>query len=158
LAGRDEELRPVPAEALHVTLVFLGGVDGADVDAVAETALGALAGVAAPMLAPGVVRGVPARRARLLALDLTDADGRAAAVASTAAAALAAAGLHESERRPFWAHLTLARVRSGQRLGRDEVEPPAPDGSFVARRVTLYRSHLSPGRARYEALRGVELG
>ncbi|MEJ7718337.1 MAG: RNA 2',3'-cyclic phosphodiesterase, partial [Thermoleophilaceae bacterium] len=120
LAGRDEELRPVPAEALHVTLVFLGGVEAPDVGAVADTALDALAGVAAPVLAPTGVRGVPARRTRLLALDLADEDGRAAVLASTAAAALAACGLHEPERRPFWAHLTLARVRSGRRLGRGE--------------------------------------
>ncbi|MBA2430353.1 MAG: RNA 2',3'-cyclic phosphodiesterase [Thermoleophilaceae bacterium] len=156
--GGREELRLVPARALHVTLVFLGGVEVPDVGAVADTALDALAGVAAPVLAPTGVRGVPARRTRLLALDLADEDGRAAALASTAAAALAACGLHEPERRPFWAHLTLARVRSGRRLAPGEATPYAPTESFVARRVTLYRSHPSPRGARYEALRGVELG
>ena len=152
----------MPAEALHVTLVFLGGVEAPDVGAVADTALDGLAGVAAPVLAPTGVRGVPARRTRLLALDLADEDGRAAVLASTAAAALAACGLHEPERRPFWApfwaHLTLARVRSGRRLGRGEATPYAPSESFVARQVTLYRSHPSTRGARYEALRGVELG
>jgi 2'-5' RNA ligase len=39
-----------------------------------------------------------------------------------------------------------------------EAAGPPPGGAFTARRVTLYRSHLSREGARYEALAAVELG
>jgi 2'-5' RNA ligase len=69
--------------------------------------------------------------------------------------------VYEPERRPFWPHVTLARVRGAGRGGGPRVEPIAlapPEATFDARQVTLYRSHLSPRGARYEPLERVELG
>ena len=60
---------------------------------------------------------------------------------------------YEPEERPFWPHVTLARVRKGERARPLDLEPPADE--FVASEVTLYRSRLSPKGASYEALERV---
>ena len=58
---------------------------------------------------------MPPRRPRLFALDLADEGGRAAALQAAVAGALERAGVYEPERRPFWPHVTLARVKRGER-------------------------------------------
>jgi 2'-5' RNA ligase len=150
IAGRDD-LRPVRAEALHVTLAFLGYRPEKEVDAIAAAAFGALGGLAAPVLAPGHVRPLPPRAPRLFALDLGDEDGRCGAVAAAVAGALAAARFHRPEKRPVWPHMTLARVKRDRRAQPLAVAPGAPE-PFAAPDVVLYRSHLRPEGARYEAL------
>ena len=78
---------------------------------------------------------------------------------------LVEAGLHEPEDRDFWPHVTVARVRPE---GRGSRRPAAvarrpgdlPDGlkkPFYGVRMTLYRSELQPGGARYAPLAQVEL-
>jgi 2'-5' RNA ligase len=156
VAGRDD-LRTVPAAYLHVTLAFLGGRPETEIAAVAEAALGPVLGHAAPRLEPTEVIPVPARAPRLFALDLRDPAGEAGAVHRAVVGSLAAAGLHTPERRPFWPHLTLARVRGAGRARRPKartapLHADPPEGPLSFDRVTLYRSHLSPAGARYEAL------
>ena len=66
---------------------------------------------------------MPPRRARLFALDLDDEGGRAAARSQAAVSdALEAGGWYRPEKRPFWPHVTLARVKRGERRA-----PPPPD-------------------------------
>jgi 2'-5' RNA ligase len=159
LAGR-KDLRPVAAEALHVTLVFLGYLPEKEIGTVAATAfgaLGALGGLAPPRLAITEVRPVPPRDPRLFALDLSDEDGRATAIHSAAADALAAARLYRPEKRQFWPHLTVARVKRGERRAPPVDGKGLPGAPFNAADVTLYRSHLSPRGARYEALERLSL-
>jgi 2'-5' RNA ligase len=181
LAGRDD-LRAVPEEALHMTLAFLGETPGERIEAVRSCGLDAAAGLPAPVLAPGEVVPLPRRAPRLFALDLADEDAAASDVQAAVAGALAGAGLFEPEARPFWPHLTLARVRGGARgrpvrrggegapaggrggtcprakRGVPPLElPPAPVARLTCRAVTLYRSHLSPRGARYEPLARREL-
>lgn len=150
LRGRDD-LRPVLAAGLHVTLAFLGWTDADRVAAVWDAASRAISeGSAAPLLVPAGLVAVPRNRPRLVALDLADEGGRATALQSAVAESLSAAGLHEAERRPFWPHMTLARLRRGARW---QPLPAGPStGPFDAVAVTLYRSHLSPSGARYEPL------
>lgn len=152
--GADERLRPVPEASLHVTLVFLGSVEAAQRGEVWEAVAGAASGHGAARLAPRGVAALPRRRPRVLALDLGDEGGHAAALQSDVAGALAEAGLAEPERRRWRPHVTLARARKGA-SGR--VEPPdGPElAPFTAREVTLYRSR--PG-SDYEALERLELG
>ena len=137
-----------------MTLVFLGHRPEAEIESIAET-LGAVEGLSAPVLWPVAVEALPRRRPRLLALDLHDPEGRAAAVQSAASRALEVRRLHVPERRAFWPHLTLARVRGGQgpepRLAAVP-EAGVPEGPLRFEHVTLYRSHLAPGGARYEPL------
>ena len=139
------------AASLHVTLCFLGWRYEREVPEIAETAFEACAGLDAPRLRARALTPVPPRRPRLFALDLEDADARAAVVQSAASKALAAARFHEPESRPFWPHLTLARVKRGARAGPLEADPPPVD-PFTASELTLYRSTLRPQGALYEPL------
>ena len=153
LGGRSE-LRLPPPESLHLTLAFLGGRPELEIPAIARAGLSAVAGLAAPVLCARGVVGVPRRRPRLLALDLDDRERRARDVAAAVAGALVAAGMHEPEERPFWAHLTLARMRgTSARAGRaDGPLPAAPQIPMSFDRVTLYRSHPAPPAPRYGAI------
>lgn len=156
LRSRDE-LRPVPEQGLHVTLAFLGPTAADRVERVWAAASAAARGQAAPLLTPGGVTGVPPRRPRLFALDLADDDaGRARALSASVAGALADAGLHEPDERPFWPHVTLARVRRGAKAAPPAAAPPALE-PFTACVVTLYRSDPSRRGARYTALERLEL-
>lgn len=134
-----------------MTLVFLGWQPPERRATLWEAARDAAAEIAAPVLTPAGVVPVPARRPRLFALELRDEDDRAAALHAGVARALEAAGLHEPESRPFWPHVTLARVRRGARARStlSAGEPPAP---FAAGALTLFRSHLAPSGARYSVL------
>ena len=151
-SGR-RDLRPVPPEALHVTLVFLGWQDESAAARIADAALGALPAGPPARLTPVELRSVPPRNPRLFALDLEDESGRATALQAAAAAALEAGGWYRPEERPFWPHLTLARVKRGERrVPPLPDEPPPPREPFEAPVVTLYRSTLRSQGALYEPL------
>jgi RNA 2',3'-cyclic 3'-phosphodiesterase len=153
LVSDRRDLRPVRSEALHVTLVFLGWQDESAAPRIAEAALGALPEGSAPRLTPAGVRSLPPRNPRLFALDLDDEGGRATTWQAAAAAALEAGGWYRPEKRPFWPHLTLARVKRGERRVPPLAEqPPPPREPFEAAVVTLYRSTLRPQGALYEPL------
>jgi 2'-5' RNA ligase len=163
-AWRDElvegrrDLRPVRAEALHVTLVFLGWQDEKAAEAIAGAAFDATSGLSAPLLRAAGVRPLPPRDPRLFALDLEDEDGRAGAVQQAVSDALEAGRWYRPEKRPFWPHLTLARVKRGERRVPPLPGAPAPPGeAFEAGELTLYRSTLRPQGAIYEPLGRTEL-
>jgi 2'-5' RNA ligase len=154
-AGR-EDLRLVAPEALHVTLVFLGHLPEEEIGRIAKLMRAGVPAIEAPVLEANGVKPVPPRRPRLFALDLDDQGGRAGEVQAGISGALEAAGLYEPEKRPFWPHVTLARVRKDARAAPVEgPEPPAEPWRAAA--VTLYRSRLSSRGARYESLARVEL-
>jgi RNA 2',3'-cyclic 3'-phosphodiesterase len=153
LTSERPDLRPVRPEALHVTLVFLGWQDEAAAERIAAAAFGALPGGPAPVLTPTAVRSVPPRGPRLFALDLGDEGDRAGALQAAASGALEAGGWYRPEKRPFWPHLTLARVKRGERrVPPLPDDPPPPREPFEAPLVTLYRSTLRPQGALYEPL------
>jgi RNA 2',3'-cyclic 3'-phosphodiesterase len=153
--GRSD-LRPVSPQALHVTLVFLGWQDEAATEAIAAAAFEST--VAAPILRPLGVRPLPPRNPRLFALDLDDDEGRASALQAGVSDALEAGGWYRPEKRPFWPHITLARVKRGERRVAPLPEVPAPPAqAFVASELTLYRSTLRPQGALYEPLAKLEL-
>jgi RNA 2',3'-cyclic 3'-phosphodiesterase len=152
LASRSD-VRPVRPEALHVTLVFLGWQDESAAERIAEAAFGALPAGQAPRLAAADVKPVPPRNARLFALDLHDEGGRATTCQVAISDALEAGGWYRPEKRPFWPHVTLARVKRGERRVPPPPDDPAPPAEpFEAAVVTLYRSTLRPQGAIYEPL------
>lgn len=153
IAGRDD-LRPVAEEALHVTLAFLGYRAEQEAGAIAE-AIASAAGDA-PLLLPGEVRPIPPRRPRLFALDLDDPDGVCGQLQQRVSDALEAGRFYKPEKRPFWPHVTLARVKRNQRAETLPTDPPPLD-PFRAPRLTLYRSTLRPQGAKYDALATVPL-
>jgi 2'-5' RNA ligase len=154
LAGRND-LRPVAPESLHLTLVFIGYRPEKEIDAIAAAVTSAVDGMPAAALRAARVAAVPPRRPRLFALDLDDDDGRAVAAQAAVSDALEAGRFYKPEKRPFWPHVTFARVKRGARAEPLEAEPP-PD-AFEAGDVVLYRSHLSPRGATYEALARAQL-
>jgi 2'-5' RNA ligase len=156
VSGRSD-LRPVRAEALHVTLAFLGWQDEAAAERIAGSAFGAAAGLPPPLLRASGVKPIPPRGARLFALDLEDEGGRCTEVQHAVSGALAAERLYRPEKRPFWPHVTLARVKRGARAGPLGGGPP-PGGWFEATELTLYRSTLRPQGALYEVLARARLG
>jgi RNA 2',3'-cyclic 3'-phosphodiesterase len=154
--GRDD-LRPTASETLHLTLAFLGYRPEKEIPAIARAALRAVEGLAPATLVPAAVTPVPRRGPRLFALDLDDEGGRAALIQAAASDALAAERFYRPERRPWWPHVTLARVKRGRRAS--PLEPPEPlPPPLRAPVVTLYRSTLRPQGALYEPLDRVELG
>ena len=156
VAGRSD-LRPVAAEALHVTLVFLAWQNERDAGAIATAAFEAAAPVGAPRVTPAGLRPLPPRAPRLFALDLDDEGGRAVALQAGVSDALAAGRWYKPEKRPFWPHVTLARVKRGQRAAPLD-GPSPPGGPFASDVLTLYRSTLRPQGAVYEPLERTTLG
>ena len=148
-------VRVVPPDALHVTLCFLGARPIGEIDAIAA-ACGAVSSLAPAALTLGAARWLPPRRPRVLTVTLDDAQERLAAVQATLADALQDGDFYEPETRPFLAHVTVARVaREG---GARRPDLPAPEAvHFTGDTVTLYRSRLGSGPARYQPLSCVTL-
>lgn len=152
--GRPE-LRRVPASSLHVTLCFLGPRPADEAGAIGE-AVRACAGPV-PALALASAAWLPPQRPGVLAIDLVDRDGACATVQRRLARALAELGVYRRERRRFRPHVTVARVRRGARVRRDGLPELPAVRPFAGAAVTLLRSHLGRGGARYEALERVAL-
>lgn len=152
-------LRPLAAESLHVTLCFLGNRPAHERATVHSALAGALGGLCAPLCAPGELTWLPARRPRVLALSLRDADGALCRLQRTVAEALAQAGVYRPERRRFRAHITLARARRGAVIDTRALQPrpPAP-APWHGERVCLFASLPARGARRYERLVTLALG
>jgi 2'-5' RNA ligase len=154
-AADDFALRAVRDDALHVTLAFLGHRALDDIDPARD----AVREVAAPVpdLALGDALWLAPRRPHVLTVEVADATGALLALQERVVAALVEAVGYEPDRRRFRPHVTVARVRRGA-APRQRGLPDAPSASFAGEAVTLYRSWLGGGPARYEALERVPLG
>jgi 2'-5' RNA ligase len=158
----DPALRRVAPESLHVTLAFLGYL--------AEKEIPRLAGIveASGGPAPRIRLGRPVQRpergrARLFALP-AESPG-AVELQAGLQERLVEAGLYKPEKRPFWPHVTVARVRREERGSKRPAlvsRPPEdlPKGllqPFDGIRIVLYRSELQPRGAQYTPLAQVKL-
>ncbi len=153
-AGRLRWVRP---EGIHITLKFLGEVEETRVDAI----ISALAAAIEPFelqVRPANIGSFGGARVRVVWVGLEgDVDGLAT-MASRVDAALAPLRFPR-ERRPFAAHLTLARVpdraspEERRRLA-DVVarfRPPALP-SMILTKAGLIRSVLGPGGSVYHEI------
>ena len=137
----DPALRVVPAENLHITLVFLGWQAEKDFARIAEVALDS--GGPAPEapeveLLPDPVGRPPGKRPRLFAIE-----ARAPAVEELQAQVegrLQRARFYKPERRPFWTHLTVARVKPERKGGRKPALVETPPGSATRTGVRVIPS------------------
>jgi 2'-5' RNA ligase len=143
-------VRVLAPELLHVTLCFLGARPASELPALAAAVEACAGGIGE--LSIGAPLWLPPRRPRALAVEIADPDGRLAELHAELSRALAGASSWEPERRRFRAHLTVARVRGRARVGGADGLPPTPDARFTPGSLTLYRSHLSPAGAAYEAV------
>lgn len=158
----DPALRPVRPESLHITLAFLGYRPEKEIESIAaaveaNAAPAPLIELSGPVTRPA--RGKP----RFFALAALSPG--AEQIQARLSERLVAERLYEPEKRPFWPHVTVARVRTesrGSRRPRAVERPPSelPPGlleAFYGVRLTLYRSELQPLGARYVPLAQVEL-
>ncbi len=159
----DPALRVVRPEALHMTLVFLGYQAEKDVRAIAKAAFDVQAQAPAVELAAEPV-GVPrGKRPRLIALAANSDE--TVVLQSQVEERLVAEGYYKPEKRPFWPHLTVARVRAEARGSRKPAQirnPPHPLPEHMFRffrptRLVLFKSHLRRTGAEYEPLAELEL-
>jgi RNA 2',3'-cyclic 3'-phosphodiesterase len=153
-AADDFALRAVRDDALHVTLAFLGHRPLGDIDPARE----AVRSVAAPVpeLALGDALWLAPRRPHVLTVEVADPQGALIALQERVVDALVDAVGFEPDRRRFRPHVTVARVRHGVRPRRGGL-PETPEASFAGEALTLYRSYLGGGPARYEPLERVGL-
>jgi 2'-5' RNA ligase len=156
IAGRDD-LRPVAADSLHVTLAFLGYRPEKEIAEIGRVTAEAVSRCAPCRLAPAEVVPLPPRRPRLFALDLDDEDELARRAQAALSRTLARARFYRPEKREFWPHVTLARVKRDRRAEPLDVSPPAIE-PFEAGEIVLYRSTLRPQGAVYDPLFRAYLG
>ena len=159
---RDPALRALRPESLHVTLAFLGYLPEREIERLGEI----VTRLRSP--APTIELGDPVAkpslgRARVFALPAVS-EG-VVALQEELEGELVAARLYKPEKRPFWPHVTLARVKSAGRGSKRPMAVEKPPGRLSKGllepvdcvRVTLYRSELNPMGARYTPLARVEL-
>lgn len=158
----DPALRPVAPESLHITLAFLGWLPEKEIPRLGEIVKSGRE--PAPAIALGDPVPRPERgRPRLFALPV-ESPG-AVELQARLRGQLVEARLYEPEKRPFWPHVTVARVRREERGSKrpalvsklPEALPQALLQPAVCRRLTLYRSELQPRGAQYTPLAQVEL-
>jgi RNA 2',3'-cyclic 3'-phosphodiesterase len=158
----DPALRPIQGESLHITLAFLGYLAEKEIPRLTEIVEASRAPAPAVALgdpAPRPERGLP----RLFALP-AESPGTIA-LQRALEEKLVGARLFEPEKRPFWPHVTVARVRREERGSKrpasvGKCPGPLPKDlsqSFRAVRIVLYRSQIQPQGAHYTPLAQVEL-
>jgi 2'-5' RNA ligase len=158
----DPALRPVRPDALHVTLCFLSYHPERTIDQIASVVTGVEARPVEIGLKAEAVP-VPPRRPRLFVVE-----GESPATSELQAELsdrLEAARFYKPEKRAFWTHVTVARVRpeKGARARGGRGKPMRVESSpaalpaeltepFRAPRLALYRSFLRPSGAEYVRL------
>jgi 2'-5' RNA ligase len=166
----DPALRIIAPEALHVTLCFLAYQPEKDTERIAQVVCG---------IEPHRVRirfeaepiATPRSRPRLFAVDAPSDE--AIALQAGLSDGLEAERFYRPEKRPFWSHVTVARVkpekgtsseRRGRRRGRPMLVQAPPHAlsdellePFDAVRVALYQSLLKPTGAEYVSLAELDL-
>ena len=159
----DPALRIVAPDALHITLVFLGYQAEKEVKAIARTAFTVQGEAPAVELAAEPV-GIPrGKRPRLIAVA-ANSEGTVA-LQKQVEERLVQSGFYEPEKRAFWPHLTVARVRPeapGSRKPALITTQPHPLPEHMFRffrptRLVLFKSHLRRTGAEYEAMAELEL-
>jgi len=166
----DPALRAIDPEALHVTLCFLAYQPERDIERIAHVVCG-IEPHAVTIRFEAEPIAAPRSRPRLFAVDAPSDE--AVALQAELSDRLVAERFYKPEKRPFWPHVTVARVkpekrtpseRRGRRRGRPALveRPPTalPDElarPFGAVRMTLYRSFLRPAGAEYVPLAALGL-
>lgn len=158
----DPALRPVAPESLHVTLAFLGSRPEEEIEEIAVL-VHESAGPAPWLELLEPVQRPPRGRARLYALPVLSPGTEA--IQAVLQQELVAGGFYKPEKRPFWPHITVARVRPEARGSKRPAVVFEPPGNLpaelseaqVCRRMILYRSELQPSGARYVPLAQVQL-
>lgn len=154
-ASRAPEFRWTPAANLHLTVRFLGHLDRAVAERIADRLEGAeLRAFDLRLGEMGTFKR--GRLARVVWIGLETGVAELSSLATRVEADCIAAGL-EPEGRKFNAHLTLARARPRDGAALPAL-PPAPALQvWRADELILYESRLGRGGSVYEPLRRLRL-
>jgi 2'-5' RNA ligase len=159
VAKKMDELRPRWPGARwsdvanqHVTLKFLGWAGAGDVSTIGAACGGVASAHSPARLSLGELGAFPTKkRVRVVWVGLDDPAGLLRSAARDLDAALQPLGF-EAEQRAFTPHLTLARLRTPLRMTEEWPAVSFDGHAWMCNEMTLFRSHLSPKGARYEAL------
>lgn len=153
-AAPDAKITWVPADRLHLTVRFIGEVDGRQAPAVCE-ALEASVGVAPFDLTLAGAGAFPKGGSpRVLWVGVTHGQTALLAIEREISARLASLGISPEER-GYTPHLTLARVREPMGLKTARLLEGLMDRPIGTTRIdatTLFQSKLSPKGPTYTAL------
>ena len=153
-------VRWVRAEGIHVTLKFFGETSADRVEAIAEAMNFAITGtrpIAMTLHGAGVLPNTDKPRVIHLAID---ADPSLELLQDRIERAGEQLGF-PPEGRAFRPHVTLGRVREGHRLPpgwQSEIERIPPGEAFLADRIVLFDSELTPDGPSYSVRHQVNLG
>jgi 2'-5' RNA ligase len=149
----DWPVRWVHDEGLHLTLKFFGEVAPERLDVIIEAIRFAANGTGPLPLKLGRLGAFPTRsRPRILWVGI-EGDPSLELLQDRIERGCEAIGF-PPEGAPFQPHVTLGRVREGQRIparGLDEQSERLEPVAFVAEEVVLYESVLTTGGPRYES-------
>jgi 2'-5' RNA ligase len=148
-------LRLLTPEQLHVTLAFIGEV-GQDKAVAARAVVEAVPpDMGGAALLGGFVLLPTARKARVITLGIEDSADVFGALYRRVMEGLETAGVMRREKRPFRAHLSVARLRVP-----GPVQPMSESGQarFAVESVCLYRSELKREGATYTVQACTALG
>jgi 2'-5' RNA ligase len=154
-AAAAPQFRWTPATNLHLTVRFIGNVDRAVVEAIADR-LAARALLAFDLELGNLGTFGPGRHVRVVWQGLRAGAEALTALAAQVDAECAAAGLVR-ETRPFQAHLTLARARARGGAELPQLPEPPRLSPWRAIELVLFASRLGRGGAVYEPLRALKL-
>jgi RNA 2',3'-cyclic 3'-phosphodiesterase len=159
--GKKIDARWIASSNLHITLWFIGEVDPERARRIAGAFDAPLTTPAFDLHLAGFGAFPPSGAPRVLWLGVTGGAESLARIHAEVAARLAPVGI-EAERRPYSAHLTVARIKVVH--GRDHAglrtilgRAAADVGTGRVHHATVFRSRLSPKGAAYEALLRVPL-
>jgi len=149
------DFRWTPAPNLHLTIRFLGHVEGSLAEGIADRlAEESLKSFDLKLGEMGTFKR--GRLARVVWLGLTQGTEEIAALAAKVEEKCESAGL-EAEARRFNAHLTLARARARDGAPLPDLPPPPELDAWRADELILYRSRLGRAGSVYEPLRRIRL-
>lgn len=160
--GRGVDARWIGSENLHITLCFLGEVEESRVESLIRVLDTPFGEAAFDLEINGAGVFPPTGAPRIVWLGVTSGGEALRRVHAELTERLSPLGF-EPERRPYSAHLTIARIKEVRRRGsyreiRDAVRnQPAQAARCRIESVTLFRSRLSPKGASYEAVLRIPL-
>jgi 2'-5' RNA ligase len=154
--GPGLKMRWVPPENLHLTVRFIGHVDDGRAPAILEALTSPLDTTPFDLELGGCGAFPPSGAPRALWIGLTQGMAGLTSMHEAFNTRLLSFGF-EPERRPFSAHLTLARIKDAPsgtgRVVREALRRVTPlSARSRVTRATIFQSHLSPKGSRYEPI------
>ena len=157
----DLDARWVPVDNLHITLWFIGEVNDLRAAAIVSALQPPFPCEPFELRLAGLGAFPPAGQPRVFWLGVSAGQDSLRVLHDETGARLRPLGF-EDERRPYSAHLTIARVKDAPRGSGPIVREvlagtPAGAGSTIVSAVTLFRSRVSSKGATYEPVARVPL-